>query len=128
MKALLVAEYRDGQLLGSYQELMGFAGQLAADSAMFVVGSSGALPAFEGTLYLADAAQVGDYNPDAHKQLLLSAIEQSASDVHLQVGYPPLLRVNGELLEVKYHVLSPEETQAVVEELLGQAANGRRRE
>ena len=80
MKALLVAEYRDGQLLGSYQELMGFAGQLAADSAMFVVGSSAALPAFEGTLYLADAAQVGDYNPDAHKQLLLSAIEQEQPD------------------------------------------------
>ncbi len=80
MKALLVAEYRDGQLLGSYQELMGFAGQLAADSAMFAVGSSGALPAFEGTLYLADAAQVGDYNPDAHKQLLLSAIEQEKPD------------------------------------------------
>jgi electron transfer flavoprotein alpha subunit len=80
MKALLVAEYRDGQLLGSYQELMGFAGQLGADSAMFVVGSSGALPAFGGTLYLADAAQVGDYNPDAHKQLLLGAIEQEQPD------------------------------------------------
>ena len=80
MKALLVAEYRDGQLLGSYQELMGFAGQLGADAAMFVVGSSAALPAFGGTLYLADAAQVGDYNPDAHKQLLLSAIEQEQPD------------------------------------------------
>ena len=80
MKALLVAEYRDGQLLGSYQELMGFAGQLGADSAMFVVGSSAALPAFGGTLYLADAAQVGDYNPDAHKQMLLSAIEQEQPD------------------------------------------------
>ena len=80
MKALLVAEYRDGQLLGSYQELLGFAGQLGADYAMFVVGSSSALPAFEGTLYLADAAQVSDYNPDAHKQLVLSAIEQEKPD------------------------------------------------
>ncbi|MBT8345469.1 MAG: electron transfer flavoprotein subunit alpha/FixB family protein [Desulfofustis sp.] len=80
MKALLVAEYRDGQLLGSYQELMGFAGQLGADYAMFLVGSSAALPAFEGTLYLADAAQVGDYNPDAHKHMLLSAIEQEQPD------------------------------------------------
>jgi len=55
-----------------------------------------------------------------HK-LLLSAIQQSASDIHLQVGYPPLLRVNGELLEVKYHALSPDETQAVVQEVLSQS-------
>ena len=80
MKALLVAEYRDGQLLGSYQELIGFAGQLGADCAMFLVGSSSSLPAFEGTLYLADAAQVGDYNPEAHKRLLLNVIEQEQPD------------------------------------------------
>jgi len=55
-----------------------------------------------------------------HK-LLLSAIQQGASDIHLQVGYPPLLRVNGELLEVKYHGLSPAETQTVVEEILSQS-------
>ena len=42
MKALLVAEYRDGQLLGSYQELIGFASQLGADYSMFMVGSSDA--------------------------------------------------------------------------------------
>ena len=97
MKALLVAEYRDGQLLGSYQELMGFAGQLGADSAMFVVGSSTALPAFGGTLYLADAAQVGDYNPDAHKQMLLSAIEQEQPDyvvfLHSSYGWDLAPRV-----------------------------------
>ena len=80
MKALLVAEYRDGQLLGSYQELIGFAGQLGADCSMFMVGSSSALPAFDGALYLADAAQVGDYNPDVHKQLLLGVIEQEQPD------------------------------------------------
>lgn len=52
-----------------------------------------------------------------HK-LLISAIQRGASDIHLQVGYPPLLRVNGELLEVKYHPLEPPETAAVVEEIL----------
>ena len=80
MKALLVAEHRDGQLLGSYQELIGFAAQLGADCSMFLVGSSTALPSFNGTLYLADAAQIGDYNPNAHKQLLLSVIEQEQPD------------------------------------------------
>ena len=52
-----------------------------------------------------------------HK-LLISAIQRGASDIHLQVGYPPLLRINGELLEVKYHPLEPAETAAVVEEIL----------
>jgi twitching motility protein PilT len=52
-----------------------------------------------------------------HK-LLISAIQKGASDVHLQVGYPPLMRVNGELLEVKYHPLEPEETEAVANEIL----------
>lgn len=80
MKALLIAEYRDGKLLGSAQELMGFAGQLGAESSMFVVGSREALPAFGGTLYLADAAQYGEFNPDVHKQLLLSVIEQEKPD------------------------------------------------
>lgn len=52
-----------------------------------------------------------------HK-LLISAIQKGASDVHLQVGYPPLMRVNGELLEVKYHPLTPEETREIAEEIL----------
>ncbi len=52
-----------------------------------------------------------------HK-LLLSAIQQGASDIHLQVGYPPLVRINGELRDVKYHALAKSETQAVVEEIL----------
>ncbi len=59
-----------------------------------------------------------------HK-LLTSAIQKGASDIHLQAGYPPLMRVNGELLEVKYHPLTPEETSAVAEEIL---ANTYRRE
>ena len=52
-----------------------------------------------------------------HK-LLISAIQKNASDIHLQVGYPPLMRVNGELLEVKYHPLEPEETMVVAQEIL----------
>lgn len=80
MKALLVAEYRDGQLLGSYQELIDFGGQLGAECAMFAVGSKDTLPAFDGTLYLADVSQVGEFDPDAHKQLLLGVIEQEQPD------------------------------------------------
>lgn len=52
-----------------------------------------------------------------HK-LLISAIQKNASDIHLQAGYPPLMRVNGELLEVKYHPLEPDETMLIAKEIL----------
>lgn len=81
MKALLVAEYRDGQLLGSYQELVSFAEEYGADCSMFVVGSSDSLPSFSGTLYLADASSCGDYNPDVHKNLLLSVIAEEKPEL-----------------------------------------------
>jgi len=58
-----------------------------------------------------------------HK-LLISAIQKGASDVHIQVGYPPLLRVNGDLLEVKYHPLTSAETRRIVEEILSHTYHG----
>ena len=80
MNVLLVAEYRKGSLLGSNNELIGFAQKIGADSSMFLVGDPAQLPPFEGTLYLADAAAYGEYNPDVHKQLLLGVIDQMKPD------------------------------------------------
>jgi len=54
-----------------------------------------------------------------HK-LLVNAVQKGASDVHLQVGYPPLMRVNGELLEVKYRPLQSSDTRAMAEEITTQ--------
>jgi len=76
MKVLLVAEYRDGKLLGSAAELINFAKVLNAESAMVLVGSESALPAYDGTLYLADSAQAGEFNPGVHKQLILEVVEK----------------------------------------------------
>lgn len=81
MKALLVAESRDGKLLNSTYELVAFAAKLGAESAMFLVGSDGTLPAYAGTLYLADAARHKDYNPPAHKQLLLDVIAKEQPEL-----------------------------------------------
>jgi electron transfer flavoprotein alpha subunit len=74
MKVLLIAEYRDGKLLASSSELVQFAKELGAESAMLLVGNEAALPAYSGTLYLADASQVGEFNPSAHKQLILDVV------------------------------------------------------
>ena len=38
MKALLIGEYREGKLLDSTYELLGFASQLAAETALLLVG------------------------------------------------------------------------------------------
>lgn len=74
MKMLLIAEYRDGKLLGSAAELVQFAAQLGAESCMFLVGSETELPAYTGTLYLADADKVGEFDPQTHAQLVLDVI------------------------------------------------------
>jgi len=74
MKTLLVAEYREGKLLGTSSELINFAAQLGAESAMFLVGSEGALPGYSGKLYLADVEQAGEFNPSLHKQMLLEVV------------------------------------------------------
>ena len=74
MKALLVAEYRDGQLLGSVNELIDFAGKIGVESALFLVGSKEKLPGFAGDLYLAEVSEYGEFNPEVHKQLLLDVV------------------------------------------------------
>lgn len=81
MKIVLVAEYRDGKLLGSVNELIAFAGKMAADSVMFLVGSESALPAYEGKLYLGDVGVCGEFNPEVHKGLLLDVIAREQPDM-----------------------------------------------
>jgi len=80
MKTLLVGEYREGKLLDSTYELLGFAAQLGAETAMLLVGNETQLPNYSGTLYLADAATCGEYNPELHKQLVLEAIQKENPD------------------------------------------------
>lgn len=98
MKTLLVAEYRDGQLLNSTYELVAFAEQLGAESAMFLVGAESSLPAYNGTLYLADAGKYGEFNPAVHKQLLLDTIGKEQPDMvvfaHSSYGWDLAPRVS----------------------------------
>jgi len=80
MKALLVGEFRKGKLLDSTYELVAFARELGAEASIFLVGSEENLPRYDGTVYLADAAKHGEFNPGAHKQLLLEVIEKEKPD------------------------------------------------
>ena len=44
--------------------------------------------------------------------------EQGCSDIHFTVGLPPLVRLDGDLVPLKYRELTPEETRSLVEEIL----------
>ncbi len=44
--------------------------------------------------------------------------EQGASDLHMVIGFPPLLRLRGELVPMDYAVLTPESNQDLLFELL----------
>ncbi len=81
MKLLLVAEYREGKVLGSSSELIGFAKSIDAECTMFLVGDKENLPGFDGKLYLADVEKFGEYNAESHKQLLLEAIKLEQPDM-----------------------------------------------
>jgi len=81
MKLLLIAESREGKLLGGTYELVAFAAKMNAESVMFLVGDEGALPKYDGKLYLADGKAVGEYNPDVHKQLVLDVIAKENPDM-----------------------------------------------
>lgn len=97
MKSLLIGEYREGKLLDTTYELLGFATQLGADTAMLLVGSETHLPAYGGTLYLADAVACGEYNPDLHKKLILEVVQEENPDyivfVHSSYGWDLAPRV-----------------------------------
>ncbi len=57
-------------------------------------------------------------------RLLRLGFEKGASDIHFQVGYLPLYRFNGELVELKYKVLTAEDTEQIANQLLEE--DGRR--
>ena len=50
--------------------------------------------------------------------LLKAAVDQKASDLHLSVGMPPILRQFGELKKLQYQALSAEQTAKLVNEIL----------
>jgi twitching motility protein PilT len=63
----------------------------------------------------------GSHEPD--KQLdkyFMAAVENRASDLHLKVGHPPKLRIQGQLRDTSGEVLSRERIEELVFEILSQ--------
>src|SRR3990172_6243993 len=55
---------------------------------------------------------------DKLHRLLRLGIEKGASDIHFQVGYLPLYRFHGDLVELRYKVLTPKDTEEITRILL----------
>ncbi|HBC96062.1 MAG TPA: type IV pili twitching motility protein PilT, partial [Clostridium sp.] len=55
----------------------------------------------------------------ALKELLKKTMEKNASDLHLTVGAPPVIRVNGELKKLGSEKLQPADTERFSREILG---------
>ena len=53
-------------------------------------------------------------------ELLMVAKEHDASDVHISVGVPPKMRVNGALMDMNYPRLFPEDTSAIIMPVLSE--------
>ena len=50
-------------------------------------------------------------------RLLETCIRRGASDLHLHVGRPPVLRISGRLVNLKTKVLEPEDTMALMKSI-----------
>lgn len=51
-------------------------------------------------------------------QLLKLGVEKNASDIHITVGMPPTLRINGELVKLEAPILKPDDTKKFAYEVL----------
>ncbi|MCJ7788736.1 MAG: type IV pilus twitching motility protein PilT [Candidatus Atribacteria bacterium] len=54
------------------------------------------------------------------KELLIIAEEKNASDLHLNIGIPPVLRINGKLIKLNLPELTPEVTHQMIYNILNE--------
>src|SRR3954466_7522810 len=52
------------------------------------------------------------------KAILQQMIQQNASDLHLKVGRPPTLRVQGELIPLQLPAMKPEDLKSLAEQVM----------
>lgn len=58
------------------------------------------------------------------EQLLQIGKDSGASDVHITVGLPPKMRVNGELIDMNFPKLMPEDTTEIINQMLSEKQRG----
>jgi twitching motility protein PilT len=63
--------------------------------------------------------------PERLQRWLAQAVQQGASDLHLAVNYPPVLRMHGDLTELREAILAPEDMQVLLGSLGNDEAQAR---
>ena len=67
----------------------------------------------------APAAPVRVPIEDAHiDDLLIIVVDKGGSDLHLAVGIPPILRVDGQLVPTNFTIVSPQDSQRLIYDIL----------
>lgn len=56
----------------------------------------------------------------ALKDLLVMTVNRKASDLHITVGLPPILRIDGKLTRIQIERLTPDDTKNYAKEILGE--------
>lgn len=77
------------------------------------------------------SSQIGQIKPDPGQkapprslddvhidELLMEMIQKGSSDLHICVGVPPIIRVDGQLIALSYEKFSPVQTQTMIYEIL----------
>jgi twitching motility protein PilT len=77
--------------------------------------SAAAVPAAGAPTGAPGAQAAPPYN---YKAILQGMVQQNASDLHLKVGRPPTLRVDGELRALEMPSLKPEDLRSIGEQIL----------
>lgn len=54
-------------------------------------------------------------------QIIEETIKRNGSDLHISVGLPPICRVYGHLVPLKHDIITPEDTEALIREILNEA-------
>jgi twitching motility protein PilT len=64
---------------------------------------------------MTDAATIDDKHID---DILRAAMERKASDIHITVGLPPMIRLDGEMAPLPYRPLTPQDTRRLIYDVL----------
>ncbi|MCB9893061.1 MAG: PilT/PilU family type 4a pilus ATPase [Planctomycetes bacterium] len=75
-------------------------------------------PTRQGSGGYADQGGNAFANSGLLNQLLEIAESEDASDLHLTAGAPPVLRINGKLVPVEAKILTPDDTEAALRQIL----------
>ena len=60
----------------------------------------------------------GHFPPFSFKQAISLMVQRNGSDLHLKVGRPPTIRVNGDLATLEMQPMKPEDLKLLAEQIM----------